>query len=36
VRHRIIRLAPGTPPAPDPPRVERPGAVAPPVESVGA
>jgi small subunit ribosomal protein S6 len=36
LRHRIIRLAPGTPPAPDPPRVERPGAVAPPVESVGA
>ena len=29
LRHRIIRLAPGTPPAPDPPRVERPGAVAP-------
>ena len=36
LRHRIIRLAPGTPAAPDPPRVERPGAVAPPVESVEA
>ena len=32
LRHRIIRLAPGTPPAPDPPRIER----AAPVESVGA
>ena len=31
IRHRIIRLAPGTPPAPDPPRAER---AAP--ESVGA
>jgi small subunit ribosomal protein S6 len=32
LRHRIIRLAPGTPPAPDPPRIDR----AAPVESVGA
>jgi small subunit ribosomal protein S6 len=32
MRHRIIRLAPGTPPAPDPPRIDR----AAPVESVGA
>ena len=31
LRFRIIRLAPGTPPAPDPPRVER-----APAESVGA
>jgi hypothetical protein len=31
LRFRIVRLAPGTPPAPDPPRIER-----APVESVGA
>jgi small subunit ribosomal protein S6 len=33
---RTLSITDGTPPAPDPPRVERPGAVAPPVESVGA
>ena len=31
LRHRIIRLAPGTPPAPDPPRIDR-----VPAESVSA